>query len=129
MHFSFVRFRLGFSSLVALAAFTLGGSIAADSPSAKPAGLRVFYTGHSFHMFVPPRVTQLAADAKINGHRHVGAQGIGGSRVIQHWDLADDKNRAKEALKTGEVDVFTMAAHLAIPDPGIDNFTAARIET
>ena len=24
-----------------------------------PAGLRVFYTGHSFHMFVPPRITPM----------------------------------------------------------------------
>jgi hypothetical protein len=43
--------------------------------------------------------------------------------VIQHWDLAAEKNKAKPALETGEVDVFTMAAHLAIPDPGIDHFT------
>ncbi len=95
-----------------------GGS-RADAP---PAGLRVFYTGHSFHMFVPPRVDQLANSADTMGHRTVGAQGIGGSRVIQHWDLADDKNRAKPALESGKIDVFTMAAHLQVPDPGIDHF-------
>jgi len=93
---------------------------AADAP---PAGLRVFYTGHSFHMFVPARVEQLAKSAGIRGHRTAGTQGIGGSRVIQHWDLEDGKNKAKPALETGEIDVFTMAAHLAIPDAGIDNFT------
>jgi hypothetical protein len=32
-------------------------------------------------------------------------------------------NTAKKALLAGEVDVFTMAPHLMIPDPGIDNFT------
>ncbi len=88
-----------------------------------PAGLRVFYTGHSFHMFVPPRVEQLVKAAGIEGHALVGAQGIGGSRVIQHWELADDRNKAKAALAKGDVDVFTMAAHVAIPDEGITKFT------
>lgn len=87
-----------------------------------PPGQRVFYTGHSFHMFVPPRVEQLVKSAGINGHRLVGTQGIGGSRVIQHWELADDRNKAKPALTSGEVDVFTMSAHLLVPDPGIDHF-------
>jgi hypothetical protein len=50
-------------------------------------------------------------------------QGLGGSRVIQHWELSEDRNRAKPALASGEVDVFTMAAHVAIPDEGIDRFT------
>jgi hypothetical protein len=88
-----------------------------------PPGVRVFYTGHSFHMFVPARVEQLVKSAGIEGHKLVGTQGIGGSRVIQHWELADDKNKAKPALESGQVDVFTMAAHLAVPDAGIDNFT------
>jgi hypothetical protein len=85
--------------------------------------MRVFYTGHSFHMFVPPRIEKLVQAAKIEGHRLAGTQGIGGSRVFQHWDLAAERNKAKPALESGEVDVFTMAAHLAIPDPGIANFT------
>ena len=89
----------------------------------RPAGLRIFFTGHSFHMFVPPQIDQIVKAAGIEGHKQVGAQGIGGSRVIQHWDLADEKNKAKQALISGEVDVFTMAAHLAIPDAGITNFT------
>jgi hypothetical protein len=89
-----------------------------------PAGQRVFYTGHSFHMFVVPRINQLATSAGINGHRTVGIQGIGGSRVIQHWDLNGGDNKAKATLESGQVDVFTMAAHLMIPDPGIENFVA-----
>lgn len=99
------------------------GGLSAAEPQMPPKGVRVFYTGHSFHMFVPPRVEQLVKVARIEGHRLVGTQGIGGSRVIQHWDLADDKNKAKQALASGEVDVFTMAAHLAIPDDGITKFT------
>ncbi len=106
-----------------LGVFVLLGIATAEDAKSPPAGLRVFYTGHSFHMFVPPRVEQLVKSAKIEGHKLVGTQGIGGSRVIQHWDLADDKNKAKPALTSGEVDVFTMAAHLQIPDEGIAKFT------
>jgi hypothetical protein len=100
---------------------TLNTAVA--SAEDKPKGQRVFYTGHSFHMFVPPRVEQMVKSAKIEGHQLVGTQGIGGSRVIQHWDLADEKNKAKPALASGDVDVFTMAAHVQIPDEGIANFT------
>src|SRR5262245_39918286 len=56
-------------------------SRAGDSPR-----LRVFYTGHSFHMFVPARVASAAKAAKLDGYQFAGQQGIGGSRVIQHWD-------------------------------------------
>ena len=94
----------------------------ADEPKAPPAGLRVFYTGHSFHMFVPRHVEQLVKSAKIEGHKLAGTQGIGGSKVIQHWDLEDAKNKAKPALESGQVDVFTMAPHLMVPDDGITNF-------
>jgi hypothetical protein len=110
---------LGLSCLFIVAASGLAGH-AQDVP----AGLRVFYTGHSFHMFVPARVDQLARSAGIEAHRTAGAQGIGGSRVIQHWDLGGGDNKARVALESGQVDVFTMAAHLMIPDPGIDNFVA-----
>lgn len=103
---------------------TWGGLRAsAEEPQAPPAGLRVFYTGHSFHMFVVPRIEQLVKSAGIQRHKLVGSQSIGGSRVIQHWDLPDDRNKAKPAFESGQVDVFTMAAHLAVPDPGIDKLT------
>jgi len=98
-------------------------SLAAGASGEQPPGLRVFYTGHSFHMFVPPKVEELVRAAGIQGHKLVGSQGIGGSRVIQHWDLEEAKNKAKPALASGDVDVFTMAAHVAIPDEGIAKFT------
>ncbi len=113
------RFCHSFWLVVTLAQLLVSSATAAELP----AGLRVFYTGHSFHMFVPPQIDVMVKAAGIQGHRQVGVQGIGGSRVIQHWDLADEKNKAKPALTSGDVDVFTMAAHLAIPDEGIANFT------
>ena len=100
-----------------------GGSANAENDKLPPPGVRVFYTGHSFHLFVPQQVEQLVKAAGIQGHKLVGTQGIGGSRVIQHWELADGMNKAKPALISGGVDVFTMAAHVAIPDEGITKFT------
>jgi hypothetical protein len=79
-------------------------------------------------MFVPRNVEQLVTAAGIQGHKLVGTQGIGGSRVIQHWDLDEVKNKAKPALAAGDVDVFTMAAHVAIPDDGITNFVKLGLE-
>ena len=50
----------------------------------------------------------------IHDDRHRGAlagrQGIGGSRVIQHWELSDEKSTAKSALRGGQVDAFDPAA-------------------
>jgi len=84
--------------------------------------LRVFYTGHSFHMFVPARVGLTAKAAGIKEYQLAGTQGIGGSRVIQHWDKDKGDNLARRALEKGDIDVFTMAPHLKIPDEGIDHF-------
>jgi hypothetical protein len=109
------------SLMLLLVSLVAAPTLADNAP--RPAGQRIFYTGHSFHMFVPPRVEQLVKSAGIEGHKLVGTQGIGGSRVIQHWDLADEKNKARPALAGGEVDVFTMAAHVQIPDEGITKFT------
>jgi hypothetical protein len=57
----------------------------------------------------------------------VDVQSIGGSRVIQHWDLAEEKNKAKSALKAGKVDWFTLSP-IYLPDDGIANFTALALE-
>ncbi len=91
-------------------------------------GQRVFVTAHSFHIFVAPRLESLAKAAGIEGHELVGAQMIGGSKVIQHWNLPDEKNQAKTALRDGKVDVLTMSPHVYLPDEGIDNFVALGLE-
>lgn len=91
-------------------------------------GQRIFYTGHSFHMFVPAMIEEMVKTTDIPGHKLVGRQGIGGSKVIQHWELADDKNTAKQALMRCDVDVFTMASHLLSPDEGITNFVNLGLE-
>ena len=93
-------------------------SIAADSP---PAGIRMFTCAHSFHAFVYRQVAEAALDAGIKDHVSVGLSSIGGSRVIQHWDLEDEKHQAKTALKDGKVDVLTLSP-IWLPDDGIAKF-------
>ncbi len=88
----------------------------------KVSTLRVFYTGHSFHMFVPGRVAQMAKAADVMEYQLAGTQGLGGSRVQQHWDLPEEKNQAKKVLEKAGADVFTMAPNVKMPDDGIDRF-------
>jgi hypothetical protein len=90
-------------------------------PSAPPKGLRVFTCAHSFHFFAPPILAEMAKSAGIEGHVVVGLSAIGGSRVIQHWDVADDENKAKAALTEGSVDVLTLSP-IHLPDEGIEKF-------
>lgn len=90
-------------------------------------GLRVFTCGHSFHVWVPGIVADLCQKAEISNHVQVGVSSIGGSRVIQHWDIALDKNKAKEALQTDKIDVLTLSP-IFLPDPGIENFTTLALK-
>jgi hypothetical protein len=90
-------------------------------------GLRVFSIGNSFHWFVAPILADLAQKADIPGHVFVGDSRIGGSRAIQHWEGPEDKNKAKAALKSGNVDVLTLGV-MHTPDPGIEKFAALGFE-
>jgi hypothetical protein len=114
------------------AAFLRSAPVAADDKTEKLAepiakGQRVFTCGHSFHVWVPGILSDLCKKADIADHVQIGLSSIGGSRVIQHWDIADEKNKAKEALKTGKVDVLTLSP-IFLPDPGIENFTKLALE-
>ena len=103
-----VRFRLAAITLI-LALLTgnapsVAQTDAEDGETRKgAAGQRVFSAGHSFHMFVPQIINDMAAAADIKGHVVVGLSFIGGSRVIQHWNVPEEKNKSKKALRTGEV--------------------------
>ncbi len=93
----------------------------------KVKGQRVFFTGHSFHVFVPPILADMAKGAAIKDHVQVGLSAIGGSRVIQHWNVPEEKNKAKEALRGGQVDVLTLAP-IHLPDEGIEKFAQLALE-
>src|SRR5438105_1686711 len=93
--------------LLSLAVLSGGRSAAEEKKTDKLAeaitkGQRVFTCGHSFHVFVPGILADLARKAGLKDHVQVGTSSIGGSRVIQHWNVAEEKNKAKEALKTGK---------------------------
>ncbi len=106
-------------------AVAIGEDAAATKPIEK--GLRVYSAGHSFHVFVPGQLAGMAQAAGIKDHVLVGLSSIGGSRVIQHWDLADDKFKSKEHLKSGKVDVLTLAP-IHLPDDGIEKFATLALE-
>jgi hypothetical protein len=120
--FRTVRLRVFSVPLFAFAlAFWCTRSHAADD------GVRLFTCAHSFHVFVYRLVADMAKAAGIPNHQSVGISSIGGSRVIQHWDVPDDKNAAKAALKAGKVDVLTLAP-IWMPDDGIEKFAALGFE-
>ena len=94
-----------------------------------PHGERVFVTAHSFHIFVATRLSPMVKAAGITGHQLVGAQVLGSSRVQQHWELPDEKNPAKAALREGKVDVLTMSPNWIVPDEGIEKFVELGLKT
>ncbi len=77
--------------------------------------------------YVPKPLGEMAEAAGIKGHKLVGLQSLGASTTLQHWNLPDDKNEAKKALKTGEVDVFIMSP-ISFPDEGIENYVKLGLE-
>lgn len=118
--------------------FLLLGSLSfAQDAAKKPAdvkatgaitqGQKVYSIGHSFHVFMPAILTDIARVAEIKDHKQVGLSSIGGSRVIQHWDVADDKFKSKAILKAGGADVLTIAP-IYLPDDGIENFVKLAYE-
>jgi hypothetical protein len=111
-----------------LAAIATLGVLAAAARAAEPAlaapvdkGRRVFSAGHSFHMFVPGIMREIAVSAGIKDHVQTGTQGLGGATILRHWELAEEKNKAKEALTAGKTDVLTLSP-IWHPDEGIDRF-------
>lgn len=102
--------------------------------SSKPAnfapgaeGTKVFVCAHSFMIYTAGMLPAIAKSAGV-AHLYAGQQMIGGSQVIQHWNVPDEKNQTKKALKEGIVDVLTLSPHLLMPDEGIDNFTKLGLE-
>ncbi|HEX3658035.1 MAG TPA: hypothetical protein VHV55_19765 [Pirellulales bacterium] len=117
-----------FSCLCIALVWAWSGSIAAragepaNSAAAQaPTGVRVYSIGHSFHNFMPAILAEIAKSADIADHQQLGASRIGGSLVIQHWDVADDKFKSKATISSGDVDVLTMSP-IYLPDGGIENF-------
>lgn len=114
-------------------------------------GQRIFYTGHSFIMFIPPYMDEFTEVAGIKGQTTLGHSWLGGSTTLQHWDVgskgklplkdinriygndvteamtADEPNFTKKILRTQQVDVLTLAP-LYKADDGIDKFATLALE-
>ena len=90
-------------------------------------GQRIFTAGHSFHFWIAPILNEIATQAKVEGQEHLGTQSIGGSQVIQHWNLPEGKNTVKPALMTGNVQVLTLSP-IYLPDEGIEKLTKLGLE-
>ena len=84
-------------------------------------GYRVFTCGHSFHVWVAELLADVANSAEIQGHVLAGTSSIGGSPAVKHWDVPDETNEAKKALRAGTVDVLTLSC-MSGPDEGIYRF-------
>jgi hypothetical protein len=126
------RWRSAVFAVVCAAVMLVTQAPAQDAKTGKLAepitnGQRMFSCGHSFHVWVPAIVADLCKKADIPNHVQLGVSGIGGSRIIQHWNIPEEKNKAKEALRSGKVEVLTLSP-IFLPDPGIENFTKLALE-
>jgi len=111
---------------VAALAFNL---FALESPSTDPVakGQRVFSAGHSFHFAIPDLLNEVAKGGGYADHSIAGKSMIGGSKSIQHWNVKDEANKAKELLKAGSVDVLTLTP-IYLPDDGVEKFATLALE-
>ena len=92
-----------------------------------PKGQRVFFAAHSLMWYVPTPLGELAEAAGIKDHKLAGVQSLGASRTLQHWNLPEERNKARQALAKGDVDVFVMSP-IQFPDEGIENFVKLGLE-
>lgn len=102
--------------LALLAALAVSPLQAADTP----AGQTVYSCGHSFHMFMPNILAEIARSAGVADHKQVGASSIGGSYTHQHW-AKEGPGSAKVQLPELKPNVLTLAP-IYLPDDGIENF-------
>lgn len=116
------------SALFLIAALVVAPVSAKDAPKgAPPAGQTMFSSGHSFHMFMPGILAEIAKSAGIEGHKQVGVSSIGGSYTHQHW-AKEGPGSAKVLIPELKPDVFTIAP-IYLPDDGIENFVRLCSET
>lgn len=87
--------------------------------AAEAAPERVFICAHSFMTFIAKLLPPMAQAGGV-GFTLAGHQMVGGSQVIQHWNLPGDK--ARPALQAGLVDTLILSPTVQLPDAGIDNY-------
>ncbi len=108
------RMALPVSLLVGLVFFS--GSAAWAQAETK--GRRVFFSGHSFHVFMPPILADIAKKADIKDHTQVGLSAIGGSRVYQHWNAPQTAVPNSAEAVTLPADTITVTSTAQFPKSG-----------
>lgn len=121
----FPLFLAGPLVVVLFVALSAGG----DEPAGAPASQHIFVAGHSFHTPIAPLLDEIARSAGVPAPVVIDRQGLGGSSVTKHWELPDEKDKARKAIKSGTVDVLTVSPNAnPLPDPAIAKFTALLLE-
>jgi len=112
----------------------LAGSAFSQDALPKPAaaapitkGQRIYAAHHSYFLQVPPILSEIAKSAGFADQVFVGTKYIGGSKALFHWNIKDEDNKAKEALKAGAVDVLILTP-VYLPDEGIEKFARLGLE-
>ena len=82
--------------------------------------------GHSFHVFTYRQVAEMALAAGLK-HELAGLSSIGGSTVLKHWAVPEEKSAVKQVLKAGKADVLTLSP-IWLPDEAIEQFVKIGIE-
>ncbi len=90
-------------------------------------GQRIYAAHHSYFVQVPPILTEIAKSAGFADQVIVGTKYIGGSKAMQHWNLKDEDNKAKDALNSGTTDVLVLTP-VYLPDEGIEKFARLGLE-
>ena len=112
--------------LLATLCLTTLSARAADLQPPITVGQRVATCGHSFHVFTYRQVAEIAASAGLK-HELAGLSSIGGSTVIKHWAVPEEKSAVKQVLKAGNADVLTLSP-IWLPDEAIEQFVKLGIE-
>jgi hypothetical protein len=84
-------------------------------------GQYIYACHHSYFQPVPAILTELARSGGFAEQDIIGTHYIGGSKSIQHWNIPDPDNQAKQALISGNVDVLILTP-VYLPDDGIEKF-------
>ena len=126
-------------SFILLTLLTASGQEPSSSPSGSSApapdpasgaitrGQRIYASHHSYFLPIPAILTELANAGGFPDQTIVGTDYIGGSKVIQHWNIPDATNKAKAALISDKVDVLILTP-IYLPDDGIEKFAQLGLE-
>lgn len=112
--------------LLATLCLTTFTARAADLQPPITNGLRIATCGHSFHVFTYRQVEEMALAAGLK-HELAGLSSIGGSTVLKHWAVPEEKSAVKQVLKAGKADVLTLSP-IWLPDEAIEQFVKLGIE-